>query len=69
MKVTIKEIARLAGVSVTTVSQILNQKGGRFSESTKQRVLRVVEEQQYSPNYFASNIIAQKSKTILMTIT
>lgn len=64
MKVTIKEIARLAGVSVTTVSQILNQKGGRFSESTKQRVLRVVEEQQYSPNYFASNIIAQKSKTI-----
>lgn len=64
MKVTIKEIAQLAGVSVTTVSQILNQKGGRFSEATKQRVLRVIEEQQYSPNYFASNIIAKKSKTI-----
>lgn len=64
MKVTIKEIARLAGVSVTTVSQILNQKGGRFSEATKQRVLKVIEEQQYSPNYFASNIIAKKSKTI-----
>lgn len=42
MKVTIKEIAQLAGVSVTTVSQILNQKGGRFSEATKQRVLRVI---------------------------
>lgn len=64
MKVTIKEIARLAGVSVTTVSQILNHKGGRFSEATKQRVLKVIEEQKYSPNYFASNIIAKKSKTI-----
>ena len=64
MKITIKEVARLAGVSVTTVSQILNQKGGRFSEATRQRVLRVIEEQDYSPNYFASNIIARKSKTI-----
>lgn len=64
MKITIKEVARLAGVSVTTVSQILNQKGGRFSESTKERVLKVIEEQQYSPNYFASNIIAKKTKTI-----
>lgn len=60
MAITIKEIARLAGVSVTTVSQILNQKGGRFSEATKQRVLTVIEEQNYSPNYFASNIIAKK---------
>ena len=64
MAITIKEIARLAGVSVTTVSQILNQKGGRFSEATKQRVLTVIEEQNYSPNYFASNIIAKKSKTL-----
>lgn len=64
MKITIKEVAQMAGVSVTTVSQIINQKGGRFSEATKQRVLKVIEEQEYSPNYFASNIIAKKSKTI-----
>ena len=64
MKITMKEVARLAGVSVTTVSQILNQKGGRFSEATRQRVLKVIAEQDYSPNYFASNIIAKKSKTI-----
>ena len=39
MKLTIKQIAEMAGVSVTTVSQILNNKGSRFSEETRKRVL------------------------------
>ncbi|MFS1192884.1 LacI family DNA-binding transcriptional regulator, partial [Enterococcus lactis] len=39
MKLTIKEIADMAGVSVTTVSQILNNKGSRFSEKTRNKVL------------------------------
>ncbi|GCF92537.1 LacI family transcriptional regulator [Enterococcus florum] len=64
MKVTIKEIAELSGVSVTTVSQIMNNKGGRFSEKTRNKVLKVIEENEYAPNYFASNIILKKSKTI-----
>ena len=38
MKLTIKEIADMAGVSVTTVSQILNNKGSRFSENPQQGV-------------------------------
>ncbi|VFA51394.1 LacI family transcriptional regulator [Enterococcus faecalis] len=37
MKLTIKEIADMAGVSVTTVSQILNNKGSRFSEKNPQQ--------------------------------
>ncbi|MGG5332243.1 LacI family DNA-binding transcriptional regulator [Enterococcus sp. AZ163] len=64
MKLTIKEIAKLSGVSVTTVSQIMNNKGGRFSEKTRDKVLKVIEENDYAPNYFASNIILKKSKTI-----
>lgn len=68
MKLTIKEIAELAGVSVTTVSQILNNKGSRFSESTRARVLQVVEEYQYKPDYFASNLINRHSKTIGMIV-
>ncbi|MGM0122912.1 LacI family transcriptional regulator [Enterococcus sp. AZ194] len=68
MKLTIKEIAELAGVSITTVSQILNNKGSRFSEQTRARVLEVVEEHQYKPDYFASNLINRHSKTIGMIV-
>ncbi|MEG0256231.1 MAG: LacI family DNA-binding transcriptional regulator [Vagococcus sp.] len=61
MKVTIRDIARLSDVSVTTVSQIVNNKGHRFSKRTKDKVLKVIEENNYTPNYFASNIIKNKS--------
>ena len=64
MKLTIREIAKLSGVSTTTVSHILNGKGERFSQETIDKVLKVVEENQYSPNYFASNIIKNKSRLI-----
>ena len=68
MKLTIKEIAELAGVSITTVSQILNNKGSRFSEKTRRRVLDIVEEYQYKPDFFASNLINRHSKTIGMIV-
>ena len=64
MKVTIKDIARLSGVSITTVSQVLNGKGKRFSEETRQKVLKVVAETDYRPDYFAKNMINPQSKTI-----
>lgn len=68
MKLTMKEIADMAGVSVTTVSQIINNKGSRFSEQTRKKVLAVIEEYDYKPDYFASNIITRQSKTIGMVV-
>lgn len=68
MKITIREIAELAGVSVTTVSQILNNKGSRFSEQTRKKVLSIVEEYQYKPDFFAANLINRHSKTIGMIV-
>lgn len=66
MKLTIKEIAEMAGVSITTVSQIMNHKGGRFSEETRKKVMDIVNEYQYKPDFFASNLINRHSKTIGM---
>lgn len=68
MKVTIKDIAEKAGVSITTVSQILNNKGSRFSEETRRKVLQVIEEYDYKPDFFASNLINRHSKTIGMIV-
>ncbi|MHC5268855.1 LacI family DNA-binding transcriptional regulator [Enterococcus sp. LJL98] len=68
MKLTIRQIAEMAGVSVTTVSQILNNKGSRFSEQTRKRVLDIVNEHQYRPDFFASNLINRHSKTIGMIV-
>ena len=67
MKLTIKEIADMAGVSVTTVSQILNNKGV-VSVKTRNKVLAVVAENHYKPDYFASNVINRHSKTIGMIV-
>lgn len=68
MKLTIKQIAEMAGVSVTTVSQILNNKGTRFSAETRQRVWEIVNKYHYKPDFFASNLINRRSKTIGMIV-
>lgn len=53
-KVTIKEVAREAGVSATTVSYVLNQNERQtISEETRARVLAAVEKLHYIPNYAA----------------
>lgn len=67
MKITIKDVARLSGVSITTVSQILNHKGERFSAETK-KVLDVVAEYDYKADYFAQNMISKRTKTIGMVV-
>lgn len=64
-KVTIRDIARLAGVSVTTVSQILNGKGARFSKNTQQRVLKLRDQYGYVPDFNARSLILQKSSSMI----
>ena len=61
--VTIKEIAKYCGVSIATVSNIINGKPNA-SEVTKQKVLKAIDELNYTPNYVAKNLRTQKSKTI-----
>lgn len=45
----IQEIARLAGVSISTVSKVMNGKDKDISDRTRERVLRIVNENNYVP--------------------
>lgn len=66
--VTIKDIANLAGVSKTTVSKVLNNKDQKISESTRQKILNIVRENNYVPNKMAQSLVTKKTKTIGLII-
>ncbi|MGC4937503.1 LacI family DNA-binding transcriptional regulator [Kribbella sp. DT2] len=61
-RVTIKEIARRAGVSKGAVSYALNNQPG-VSEATRARVLKVAEELEWMPNRAARQLSAARSET------
>lgn len=65
--ITVKELAARCGVSIATISNILNGKSN-VSEETKQRVLKIIKETSYTPNYMASRLRATKTKTIGLII-
>jgi LacI family transcriptional regulator len=62
-KLTIRDIARLAGVSTATVSRVLNQKPDVDAE-TRERVLRIVSEQGYVPSITASSLAGGRSRLL-----
>ncbi|HWR61933.1 MAG TPA: LacI family DNA-binding transcriptional regulator [Clostridia bacterium] len=68
MSVTIKDIAKLSGVSTATVSKIINGKDNDIGKATIERVKRIIEEQNYSPNTVARSMITKKTKTIGLVI-
>ncbi|GLS29144.1 LacI family transcriptional regulator [Mesorhizobium albiziae] len=60
---TIRDVARLANVSIGTASKALNA-GGRLSKETRENVLRVAREIGYRPNDLAQSLHRAKSRTI-----
>lgn len=63
MSITIKDVAKKANVSISTVSRVIN--GSKpVSEDIKKRVYEVIEELSYSPNPVARNLVMKKSKLI-----
>ncbi|MCG4281660.1 LacI family DNA-binding transcriptional regulator [Lacticaseibacillus saniviri] len=67
-KVTIREVAERAGISVTTASLILNGKGDRFSEKTRQKVKLAQQDLGYHPDYFAQGLVGQRRNSIGIVI-
>ncbi|MGL5260534.1 MAG: LacI family DNA-binding transcriptional regulator [Lachnospiraceae bacterium] len=63
LKKNIYDIAKLAGVSIATVSRVVNN-STKVSASTKERVLSVMKEYKYTPNVFARGLGLDSMKTI-----
>ena len=61
--ITIKDIARKAGVSPTTVSFYLNGKADKFNiaQTTRQKIKEIVKKYNYAPNFHARAMLSQKT--------
>ncbi len=62
-KVTINDVAKAAGVSKGTVDRVLHNRG-EVSRKSKEKVLRVIEELGFKPNFYASLLASQKERVI-----
>lgn len=69
MRTTLKDIAKYAGCSVTTVSLVLNNKAHSIPDATKEKVLDAVKELEYRPNQLAVGLIKKRTKSIGLVIS
>jgi LacI family transcriptional regulator len=64
---TIRDVAKLAGVSVATVSRVLN-KNGYVNKETEQKVTRAIEQLGYQPNAVARGLAGKRTGTIALIL-
>jgi len=67
METTIKDIAKFAGVSTSTVSRALNN-SGRVDEGTRKRILELSERLNYRPSALARGLVMRQTKTVLLLL-
>lgn len=63
-KITIKDIARIAGTSTTTVSRVINNRKQGVGSDMRERILEIIEETGYKPNLVAKSMITNRSDMI-----
>lgn len=63
MTPTIKDVAKKANVSTATVSRVLNDLPG-YSDETREKVLKAIEELGYQPNAIARGLVNKRTKTL-----
>ncbi|MFM1538738.1 LacI family DNA-binding transcriptional regulator [Helcococcus bovis] len=66
-KVTIRDVAYLAGVSISTVSRVVSNKVN-VNEATRQKVQRAIDKTGYEPNYTARALATKNTDTIAVII-
>lgn len=64
---TIKDVAKVSGVTVTTVSRVLNNRG-YISDATRKKVYDAMEQLNYKPNEIARSLFRKKSNLIGLII-
>ncbi len=62
--VTIKDVAKLADVSITTVSRVLNNRDDLVNPQTRKKVLEAINELRFRPNAMAQSLHSDATKTI-----
>lgn len=66
-RVTIKDVAKEAGVSVATVSYVINDRRDmRISDDTRKKVLQVINLLNYTPNQSAQALVTSRNHTIAL---
>ncbi len=66
--VTLKDVAKVAGVSYATVSRALSG-SPEIGESTRKRVVRICEEMGYTPNSVARSMVMKRTNIIGLIVT
>ncbi|MCT0505905.1 LacI family DNA-binding transcriptional regulator [Lactococcus cremoris] len=67
-KITIKDIAKLAGVSVSTVSRAINN-DSEVSEKTKKKIEKIVSETNYHPSMLARGMVSKKTNMLAILVS
>ncbi|WP_274362284.1 LacI family DNA-binding transcriptional regulator [Paenibacillus thermotolerans] len=67
MVVTIKDVAKRAGVSPSTVSRVISNHP-RISQSTSEKVKKIMEEIGYHPNMAAKSLVSRTTRTIAVLL-
>jgi LacI family transcriptional regulator len=70
MKASLRDISERTGVSITTVSRVLNSKGDKFriSKETQEKIFIVAKELNYVPNQTGVNLQSGKTRTIALIV-
>ena len=68
-RTTIRSVAREAGVSVSTVSNVLNGRHAEMADDTLRRVLATMERLDYRPNRIAQSLVTNRTRTIGLIIS
>jgi DNA-binding LacI/PurR family transcriptional regulator len=68
-RVTIRSVAAAAGVSITTVSNVLNGRHEQMAAGTREHVLQAMDRLGYRPNHVAQSLVTSRTATVGLIIS